>query len=129
MWVESVKEEVAELGGSQEEGVFSFGRANIKGKLGKRLTQNLESHQSSDFSFTMRGGGKGDWGDWGKYGSMGAGRDRLGQTGTEQEQEQQQERVQARVSRAHAGAGAGAGAGRVGGEDLTDDHQDQKTDD
>lgn len=48
MWVGSVKEEVAELGRSQEEGV-SFGRANIKGKLGKRLTQNLESHHSSDF--------------------------------------------------------------------------------
>jgi hypothetical protein len=58
---------------------------------------------------------------------------RLGMTGTEQEQEQQQERVLARVSRAHAGAGAGAGPGpgpgRVGGEDPTDDHQDQKTDD
>jgi hypothetical protein len=48
MCVGSVKEEVAELGRSQEEGV-SFGRANIKGKLGKRLTQNLESHHSSDF--------------------------------------------------------------------------------
>jgi hypothetical protein len=33
---------------AQEEGVFRLGhrRANIKGKLGKRLTQNLESHHS-----------------------------------------------------------------------------------
>jgi hypothetical protein len=86
--------------------VFSFGRANIKGKLGKRLTQNLESHHSSDFLFTMRGDGKGDWGGLGKLwqhgrrqGQTGTDWDRLarpGMTGTEREQEQQQERVLAR---------------------------------
>jgi hypothetical protein len=60
--------------------VFSFGRANIKGKLGKRLTQNLESHHSSDFLFTMRGGGRGIGGIGGNLWQHGR---RQGQTGTD----------------------------------------------
>ena len=100
--------------------MFSFGRANIKGKLGKRLTQNLESHHSSDFLFTMRGGGRGIGGigetmaAWAQAGTDWDRLARLGMTGTEEEQEQQQERVLARVSRAHAGAGAGRRQGPDG---------------